>query len=130
MKKPHVFISYARSDYPFAHQLVEHLKRYKVKGWMDSADIAAGSAIASELRAALKASSAMVVLVSPDSLHSQWGNFKLGASAALVFPIIPILVGEEGGEIELPESLQGVKPLDARNRPVDVVARELESVLD
>src|SRR4051794_7976917 len=116
MKK--LFISYAPPDYPFACRLVEQLKQYGVSGWMDTADISAGSAIASTIRSALKESSAMVVLVSPDSLRSSWINFELGAGAALDIPIIPIVVGGEGIESDLPEPLRGVKFLDARNRSV------------
>lgn len=124
-----IFISYARPDYPFAHRLVEHLKQYGTSGWMDAADISAGGAIASTIRSALKESSAVVVLVSPDSLRSHWINFELGASAALNIPIIPIVIGGEGVENDLPEPLRGVQFIDARNRPIDAIAEEVEKAL-
>jgi hypothetical protein len=127
--KNRVFISYASSDYPHAHRLVERLKRYGVTGWMDDADIAAGSESASAIRSALWESSAMVVLVSPAALRNRWVNFELGAGAALELPIIPIIVGGEDVENEVPEWLREVKFLDARNTPMDAVAEELEKTL-
>ncbi len=127
MKK--LFISYARSDYPFAHRLVEHLKQYGVSGWLDHADIAAGDAFASTIRSALQESSAMVVLLSPASIHNQWINFELGAGAALGIPIIPIVVDGEEFEDDLPEPLRGVHFLDARNKPLEDVAAEVEEAL-
>jgi hypothetical protein len=124
-----VFISYSRSDYPYAYRLVESLKHYKVSGWMDSADIAAGSATASGVRSALRGSKAMVVLVSPASLGDQWVNFELGAGAALDLPIIPIIVGGDDVESEMPEWLRENELFDARNTPMDAVAAEVEKAI-
>lgn len=124
MKK--LFLSYARADYSFAHRLVEHLKQYGASGWMDNADISAGNAVASAIRSALQESSAVVVLVSPDSLRSPWVEFEVGAAAALGLPIIPVVVGGKGVENDLPEPLRGIVLLDARNRPVSEIAEELE----
>jgi hypothetical protein len=124
-----IFLSYARSDYPYAHKLVEHLKQHGVSGWMDSADISSGGAVASKVRSAIQDSHAMVVLVSPESLRSNWVNFEVGAGMALDIPIIPIVVQGEGVENDLPEQLRGMRHLDARNRPVIEVAKELEETI-
>jgi hypothetical protein len=128
MKKK-VFLSYARADYPSAYHLVEQLTDFEVSGWMDSTDIQAGSAIGSEIRSAIKSSDAMVILVSPDSLRSKWINFELGAGAALDIPIIPIIIGGAGAELDLPPPLQGLDFLDARNRPLDAVAEDVAKAL-
>ena len=127
--KNQVFISYSRSDYPYAYKLVESLKHHKVSGWMDSADISAGSATASGVRSALQGSKAMVVLVSPASLDDRWVNFELGAAIGQDLPIIPIIVGGDGVESEMPEWLRENELLDARNTPMDAVAAEVEKAL-
>jgi hypothetical protein len=96
---------------------------------MDSADISAGSATASGVRSALQGSKAMVVLVSPASLGDRWVNFELGAGVAQDLPIIPIIVGGDDVESELPEWLRENELLDARNTPMDAVAEEVEKSL-
>jgi hypothetical protein len=124
-----IFISYARQDYPFAHKLVAALRNVSIKGWLDDVDIAAGSAVSSGLRSAINESGAMVVLVSPRSLESQWVNFEIGAGLAQDRPIIPILV--EGADIDqkLPEVFHGMPVVDARNRPIGDVVRDLEEAM-
>ena len=120
-----IFISYARDDYAFAHQLLSGLRNINVEGWMDEADIAAGAAIGTAVRAAIQKSSAIVVLVSPNSLRSRWVDFEVGAAQALGKPIVPILL--EGSE--LPETLQEIVSIDARDKPIKHVVLELEKTV-
>src|SRR2546427_4966593 len=101
MKK--IFISYAAEDYQYAHKLLANLPNIGVEGWMDNADIAAGTALPELVRSAIKGTNAVVVLLSPKSLHSRWVNFEIGAGLALGRPIILILVEGAGLEDELPE---------------------------
>jgi hypothetical protein len=121
-----IFISYSLADKQFAQQLVEHLKQHEVSGWLDAADISAGSAIASEVRTAIRDSAAIAVIVSPESVRSRWVDFEVGAGIALGIPIIPIVVEGKDIETDLPEQLRGLNLVDARNRPVEEVAQELE----
>jgi hypothetical protein len=127
MKK--IFLSYARDDYPFAHQLLAALRKVKVEGWMDTADVAAGGAIGGDVRSAIKHSSAMIVLVSRRSLESNWVNFEIGAGLALRKPIIPILIKDGDLEHDLPAMLKDIQFLDARNKPVDEVIRDIERAI-
>ena len=120
-----IFISYARNDYAFAHQLLSALRDINVEGWMDEADVAAGAAIGEAVRSAIRKSNAVVVLVSPNSLLSRWVDFEVGAAQALGKPVVPILL--EGSE--LPETLQGIGSIDARDKPIDNVVLELEKAV-
>ncbi len=120
-----IFISYARHDYAFAHQLLSGLRGISVEGWMDEADIAAGAANGAAVRSAIEKSSAIVVLVSPSSLRSRWVDFEVGAAQALGKPIVPILL--EGSE--LPETLQDIRAIDARDKLINHVALELEKAV-
>ena len=90
--KKRIFISYARADYAFAHQLLSALRDFNIEGWMDDTDIAAGSAVGDAVRSAIQKASAVVVLVSPMSVRSQWVSFEVGAAQALQKPIVPILL--------------------------------------
>jgi hypothetical protein len=128
MKK--IFISYARDDYSFAHRLLAGLRNVSVEGWLDSADIAAGTATADAVRSGIQKSSAMLVLVSPNSLRSRWVDFEVGAGLSLGRPVIPILIEGADVEHELPEMLQGIRVLDARNKPIHEVVRDVEEALE
>ena len=103
---PNVFISYARSDSDEAERLVRGLRAANVSGWLDGADIAAGDSVSSSVRDALKKSSAVVVLLSPRALQSQWVQFEIGAAEALGKKIVPVIVSGENLEEEFPDILR------------------------
>ena len=127
---PNVFISYARSDRDEAERLVRALRTSSVAGWLDKADIAAGDSIASEVRDALKRSSAVVVLLSPLALQSEWVQFEIGAAEALGKKIVPIIVSGENLEKQFPDILRKRKWIDARHRSHEDVIRDLERALE
>ena len=120
-----VFISYAHSDADQARLLVNALRTTKVTGWMDSADIAGGEAISSAVRDALKRSAAVIVLLSPRALHSEWVQFEIGAAEALNKRIIPVIVSGDQIEEQLPEILRNRVWIDARHRSDDDVVRDV-----
>lgn len=125
-----VFISYAREDSSHARCLLEQLKKLEVGGWLDGSDIAAGSAFPEAIRKALNRASAVLVLVSPSSLKSQWVQFEVGAAEALGKPIIPILVsGEDEVREDAPLLLRERQWLDARRQKPEDVAKEIEQAL-
>jgi len=126
-----IFISYAHDDKRYAKQLQAHLGDVHVAGWMDDADIAAGSAIGRSVKEAIQSASVIAVLISPRSVDNQWVQFELGAGEAMGKTIIPILV--EGQEVDqlMPDWLKKTRYLDARRRPIREVAHELaENISD
>lgn len=65
-----VFISHASEDEEWASKLARQLKRFGLKAWDPSADIAPGDNWALEIGRALEKSGAMIVLLSPASAKS------------------------------------------------------------
>lgn len=124
-----VFISYALSDAPIARRLVTAFRNTDVSGWLDEADVASGDSIASVVRKALEEASAVVVLLSPRALDSQWVQFEIGAAEALGKRIIPVIIAGENLEQELPPILRERQCLDARGKQASEVVRELEGAL-
>ncbi len=124
-----IFISYAHSDGDQAERLVKAMGDLNVAGWLDETDIAAGAPISSALRNALRNSSAVVVLLSPGALESQWVLFEIGAADSLGKKIIPIIVSGEQMEQQIPEILKGRVVIDARGKPEAEVVTELELAL-
>jgi len=124
-----VFISYAHSDSDEAHRLVESLQAGNVTGFLDRADIVAGDVISSDVRSALKQSTAVIVLLSPRALHSEWVQFEIGAAEAMGKKIIPIIVSGERLEEQLPDILRDRMWIDARGRSHAEVIRDVEHAL-
>jgi hypothetical protein len=125
-----IFISYAHSDADQARRLVNALRTSDVTGWMDSADIAAGEAISSAVRDALKRSTAVIVLLSPRALQSEWVQFEIGAAEALNKMIIPVIVSGDQIEEQLPEILRNRVWIDARHRSSDDVIRDVRRAVE
>lgn len=127
---PDVFISYAHSDSSQVARLVKALKTIGVVGWQDKADMSGGEAVSSTLRNALKRANAVLVLLSPASLRSEWVQFEVGAAEALDKKIIPVLLSGDGLEENLPDILKDRIWIDARHRPYEDVARELTRAIE
>jgi hypothetical protein len=124
-----VFISYARGDQSVAARLLSEVQHVSFEGWMDTADLAGGEAFSASIRDALRRSSAVVVLISPRSLDSKWVQFEIGAAEALGKRIIPVIIEGKDIESSIPDALWGVTWLDARDKSLSEVAREIEEVL-
>lgn len=125
-----VFISYAHSDADEARSLVKALHESKVVGWLDNADIAAGEAISSAVRDALKRSTAVIVLLSPRALHSEWVQFEIGAAEALGKKIIPVIISGDNLEEQFPDILRKRIWIDGRNRPYEDVVHDVERAVE
>jgi hypothetical protein len=66
-----LFLSYSRNDEAFALRLADDLKKANVPLWMDKMDIRAGQQWDVEVEAALRRSTGLVVILSPDSVASR-----------------------------------------------------------
>jgi len=123
--KQRVFVSYAGEDRPYAVRLLSQLGDLDLSGLMDQADISANNYVMKTIRSKLGESNAVLVLVSPRSIASQWVDFEVGASQALGKRIVPILIKGENIESQLPKALQGMELVDARNASLEDVVRKI-----
>jgi tetratricopeptide (TPR) repeat protein len=69
--QPRVFISYQRSDEPFARRVREHLAAHAVDTWMDQYDIPVGAYWPDEIDKGLGSSDIVVGILSPDAVESR-----------------------------------------------------------
>jgi hypothetical protein len=125
-----VFISYVHSDADKVEHFVKALNAVDIVGWHDQADISAGDSFASAVREGLKRASAVIVLLSPGALHSEWVQFEIGAAEALDKKIIPVLLSGDHIEETLPDILKDRKWLDARHRPYEDVVRDIKRAVE
>jgi hypothetical protein len=87
----HVFLSYARRDQEFADRLVAALEGHRVNVWVDRQDIPGGAAWEAAIGEALSVSSAVLVVLSPASVASEFVPKELSLAEKYDRPIVPIL---------------------------------------
>jgi hypothetical protein len=86
----HVFISYSRHDIEFVHKLAEQIGRvYKV--WIDMRGIEPADDFQKEIEQGIKTSSAFVVVLSPNSVSSDYVNGEINRARKYDIPIIPYM---------------------------------------
>ena len=88
----HVFISYSRdasSDY--AKTLFHSLQERNISAWLDIKHINVGDKWPKEIRNAILASFAFVIIMSPGAEDSEWVNKELQWATLKKVPIIPLL---------------------------------------
>ena len=72
-----LFISHATADDAFVRKLREQVELFGLSGWVDSRELRGGDSLWPEIKAAIEKADAFVVVVSPDSLQSQWVGREL-----------------------------------------------------
>ena len=86
-----VFISYSRKDLTFVEQLASDLKKSGLDVWYDVSGIAGGDRWRSEIENALRNSQYVLVVLSPDSINSEWVEREFLFSSNLKRKIIPLM---------------------------------------
>lgn len=99
----HVFISYSRRDAEVTQRIVSFLRAQGNRVWLDNEKLIAGTPIwEEEIEKAIKAASAVVVLMSPDSKNSEWVRREISLADYYRKRIFPVLVrGDEDSAITL-----------------------------
>jgi tetratricopeptide (TPR) repeat protein len=124
-----VFVSHSSHDKPWVHRLVADLGRYEVSVWLDENEIRPGTHIVDALERGIDASSAMVLVVSPEAEASGWVKEEYSRAVALAqrddreLPIMAAILREAA----LPGFLQSRRWVDFRN-PAGYATRVAELV--
>jgi hypothetical protein len=125
----HVFLSYAHSDHDVARRVADELTAAGVNVWFDFSEVKSGVAIEDQVNAALSSSDVVVVLLSSDSVRSEWVKAELRValsrdSANRGVTVVPALIGD----CDLPDSLARMRYFDLRTDLSQGVARLAEEV--
>jgi hypothetical protein len=86
-----VFISYSRKDLSFVEQLVRDLKNAGLDVWYDISNLRGGSQWRVEIENAIKNSQFVIVVLSPDSIASEWVEREFLFASNLKRKIIPLM---------------------------------------
>lgn len=91
-KKPYVvFISHSSRDTWIARMVAEKVSALGATAWLDVKDLEGGDLISAKILEGLDTCQEAVVLVSPNSVGSQWVVFEIGAAWGQHKRITPIL---------------------------------------
>jgi diguanylate cyclase (GGDEF)-like protein len=111
--KYHIFLSHSSQNKPIARLVAHELKHAGFDVWFDEWMIALGDDIFLEIERGIEQSRAMMVLLSPPFLQSDWAKMERSAGTfrdpvGLERPIFPVIVEK----CELPDSLKRVSHFD------------------
>jgi len=110
-----VFISHSGKDNDFARDLVSFLEEGgEIKAFVDDHDIRHGENFVSRIESGLQTDAVLVVL-SPDALNSQWVHDEWKAAKASSIPLAPVLCRD----CTPPKLLSGLHRFDATKNRLD-----------
>lgn len=124
-----VFISYSHVDKERVERIAGHLMRKRTSIWIDQWELRAGDSIINKVQEAVEGASALLIMLSPSSVGSEWCRREL--TAALLRELeekrvvaIPVLLED----CDIPLFLRDKKYADFRTSFDDGMFALLESV--
>jgi hypothetical protein len=87
----HVFVSYGRDDHAYAQRLSASLEAAGIPVWYDHAMVS-GDRFDEVIQEKLDGSSAVIVLLSPAAVASQWVKREISYALNKAKPVLPLLV--------------------------------------
>jgi hypothetical protein len=90
-RPPQVFISYSRRDLSFVEQLAADLKAAGFDVWYDLSGLGGGARWRIEIEKAIRESQYVIVVLSPDSVTSEWVESEYLFASNLKRKIVPLL---------------------------------------
>jgi hypothetical protein len=124
-KKPQVFISYSRKDIHFARRLAADLEASGFDVWWDLSDLKGGDDWVRFIPSAIEASQYFVVLLSPDSVQSEWVAKEYSYALRLRKKVIPAMIKP----CEVPFALNTINFVDFVHEDYDVAVNKLLGAL-
>jgi hypothetical protein len=94
-EKPTVFISYPSSNLEFARQLRTALAAQGYGVWMDRYNLPGSTHWQKSVRDAIQSCDQMVVVMSDETVQSDWVQYEVTTASQLNKPIIPVLVTDQ-----------------------------------
>ena len=96
-----IFISYSRKDKYFVEKLANDLKARNYPVWFD-ASLRGGERFQEKIEAAIRSSYEIIVILSPNSVNSQWVQYEGSLAYSLRKRIIPVMYHYLNHDQQLP----------------------------
>jgi Mrp family chromosome partitioning ATPase len=97
----YVFVSYSHTDRAYIHHLVQYLRTQGVESWFDDRLVPGGDSFGPRIQAAIDDGSAVLVVLTPDSVASTGVRRELVYAESKKKPILPVLLLDCDKPIEL-----------------------------
>ena len=91
-----IFISYSRKDMGFARKLAGDLEKAGYDVWWDISDLRGGDDWVRVIPAAIESSQYVIIVLSPNSVESEWVRKEYTQALSLRKKIIPIMLAATG----------------------------------
>ena len=104
----HIFISYNKQDKDFTAQLADDLQEYGFKVWYDP-NIGGGEQWKETIVAKLKSAEEVIVVLSPNSIDSDWVQYEGSMASVLGKNIYPILIANLRVDQNLPPWMERIQ---------------------
>jgi hypothetical protein len=128
--KPRVFLSYSRKNAEYARNLQHTLRKEDIHAWRDEINIPGGAEWERVIEASLTSMDAMVVVVSPESLASEWVRKESMAFVNQGKTIVPYLADKKCQDM-LPDYLKKFQTIDGTSEHgIHQLAKRLRTVLE
>lgn len=122
-----VFISHSSKDKPFVRKLKRDLELNYIESWLDEDELLPGDSLIEKLNSALKSSTHLMIILSPNSVKSDWVKYELENALKYVeeetlSKIIPI----HYRKCKIPDVLKPILNIDLTNEIVYMRHGEME----
>jgi hypothetical protein len=114
-----VFISHSSKDRWVARQISKEIESLGAKTWLDLKDLQGGDVIRTSVKKGINKSKEAVILISANSISSQWVSYEAGIADGQdkrVTPILNNLSADEG-----PAPMEGIKAINLNDSDVFLV---------
>ena len=121
-----IFISYSRKDIDFARRLAGDLEKAGYDVWWDISDLRGGDDWVRDIPAAIEASDFFIVVLTPNSVVSEWVSKEYTEALILRKKIIPIMLRRTS----VPFALNTINYVDFTSDDYPVSLRQLLDALE
>lgn len=109
--RPRMFLSYSRKNTEYARELQNKLRNEDLHAWRDETNIPGGSEWATVIEAAIERMDALVVIVTPESVSSEWVEKECVGFLSKGKPVIPY-IADPTMKSNLPMYLSSIQYID------------------
>jgi small GTP-binding protein len=121
-----VFISYSRKDLAFVEQLASDLKATGIDVWYDLTTLEGGALWANEIQKAIQSCQYVIVVLSPNSIASEWVNREFLYAQKLRKKIVPLYYRP----CDIPLGFHSLNRIDVQGNNYKKNFQEILQVLD
>ena len=103
-----VFVSHSSLDAWIARVMVEKIEALGAECWLDEKDLAGGDVIAADIIRGIRACDEAIILISPNSVKSQWVPFEIGGARIQRKRVTPILNNVKPNQMAPMQDIKGI----------------------